>query len=159
MKALPALAAAAAAVLAGCGTAARPSAGSTSPAASARPTCHQQYETWKVRPVLLTAKKNLAADQKALNAAVSSSDMLKLGEAFKALGKVGTVMAANPMPACADPKGYWVSMGDALVAGADNAKAGGSGLAGLLIAEVPLKTLSGIEGKLSAELKANAGVS
>jgi hypothetical protein len=162
VRAGPATVLAAVAVLAGCGTTVTPSAGGTSAASShtsAPPTCHQQYETWKVRPVLLAAKKNLAADQKALSAAVSSSDVLKMGEVFRALGKVGTVMAANPMPACADPKGYWVAMGDALVAGADNAKAGGSGLGGLLLAEVPLKTLAGLESKLSAELKADAGVS
>jgi hypothetical protein len=154
--------ASAAGLAAGCGTTAAPPAAGGSPAAgqsSAPASCHEQYETWKVRPVLLAAKKNLVADQKALNAAAASSDILKLGAAFRALGKVGAVMAANPMPACADPKGYWVAMGDAIVAGADNAKAGGSGLAGLLLAEVPLKKVAGLEGKLSAELKANAGVS
>jgi hypothetical protein len=50
-------------------------------------------------------------------------------------------------------------MGDALVAGADNAKAGGSGLGGLLLAEVPVKKVPGLESKVSAELKANADVS
>jgi hypothetical protein len=162
MKRLAGLAAAATVVLAGCGTTGTPAASTSAAAAahtSAPPTCHQQYETWKIKPVLLAAKKKLAADQTALNAAVASSDMLKLAQAIKALGQVGAVMAANPMPACADPKGYWVAMDDAMVAGADNAKAGGSGLGGLLLAEVPLKTLKGMESKLPAELKANAGVS
>ena len=50
-------------------------------------------------------------------------------------------------------------MGNALVAASDNEKADGSGLGGLMLAEVPLKTVAGLEHKLAAELKTNAGIS
>ena len=163
MKSLAVLTAAAAvAMLAGCGTTTTTPAISATGGAAATHTsaplsCKQQYKTWKYGPARAIVKQQLGPALKAVTAAGSVQDLLKMQAALKRTGRVAAELAAYPIPRCADPKGYWPRMLALLQAGGDNASTSG-GLAGLLAAMGPLQSVKGIEAKLGAELKKNAGV-
>ncbi|MGH3171342.1 MAG: hypothetical protein ACRDN0_36460 [Trebonia sp.] len=62
------------------------------------------------------------------------------------------VLRRYPMPACADPHGYWKAVLARIKAAGDNAGTN-SGLFGLLVAEAPLRGVPALENKLDAELK------
>lgn len=114
-------------------------------------TCAQQYAAWKGGPGAAGAKA-IEADASALSTAGNTSDIKDMDTA---LGKIGTDAAADeayPMPACADPAGYWPQALAEMKAAGDNASVT-PGLGGLLTAEAPLKPLPGIEDKLKAELE------
>jgi hypothetical protein len=95
----------------------------------------QQYTAWKYGPARPVGKKLTTA----LNAIQAGRD--------------ADALRRYPMPARADPHGYWDKSLARIKAAGDNA-ASGSGLGGLLMAEAPLKDVPGIEAKLEAELKA-----
>jgi hypothetical protein len=76
---------------------------------------------------------------------------------LKAVGADAAAMLAYPMPECADPAGYWPQCLNLMKAAGDNAGTA-TGLAALILAEVPLRQLPGIQAKLSAELKKTADV-
>lgn len=149
MKLMPlAVAAIAAAMsLAACGH----SAG-TSSAAAAKPTCHQQYETWGHSPAAVKLKTAL----KGVQSAGAAQDILKLKSSLEAVGAAASAMQSDPVPRCADPKGYYALILSRLVAAGDNARSA-SGFTGVLLAVAPLKTLSGIRSKVTAELNQTVG--
>lgn len=125
--------------------------------AAARPlTCKQQYAAWKTGPAHAQAM-TLKADGKALDAAGSSEDIKMILSSLKTIGADATALQAYPMPACADPKGYWPQVLADMKAAGDNAD-GASGLGGLLLAEAPLKKVQPLETKLNAELAKTAGI-
>ncbi len=162
MRALAGLAVAGTvALLAGCGTTATPAAGGTRSAAathtSAPPSCHQQYKAWQNGPARTLGKQIVPALKK-VQAEASTEDIPLLNKALKDSGNIARQLKAYPMPACADPAGYWTQMLGYLQAAGDNASTS-SGLAGLLTAMAPLQKVQGVENKLGAELKKNAGVS
>jgi hypothetical protein len=139
--------------LAACG--ARPAA-PAAPAAAVRtaaapPSCRQQYGIWKQGPARALVGNLDAADGRARSAA-AAEDIPVLSAALKAAGAAAAALAAYPMPACADPRGYWGAMLARIRAAGDNAGSS-SGLSGLLLAEAPLQAVPGLEAKLTAELK------
>lgn len=116
-------------------------------------TCAQQYAAWKNGPAHAVAKK-LTDDVKKLTSA--GQDIVVMTAALKAMGADAKQLQAWPMPACADPAGYWKQYLQAITAAGDNAGSA-SGLGGILLAEVPLKQTTALQSKLDAEL-AKAGV-
>lgn len=124
----------------------------TGSAGAAQPlTCKQRYDAWKTGPARSQAEQ-LTADLKKVSAAGSAEDIRALTSTLKTAGADATTLEQNPMPACADPGGYWEQMLARIKAAGDNAGSA-SGLGGILLAEAPLKQVPGLEQKLSAELK------
>lgn len=148
---------AAAVVLAAGGTAAYKLAGNTgSPPAAARPaSCKQQYASWKTGSARADGKQ-LTADLAKVTKASDSEDIPELTSALKTAGADAGALQAYPMPACADPAGYWGQILSRLKAAGDNAGVS-SGLGSLLAAEAPLQSVPGLESKLTAELKRTTG--
>ena len=77
--------------------------------------------------------------------------------ALAKLGNDAAQLEKYPMPACADPAGYWTQMLGDLKAAGDNAGAT-SGLGGLLTAMAPAEKVKPLETELQAELARTAGV-
>ena len=125
--------------------------GTGSPSAAKPPACQQQYNAWKTGPARAQAKQ-LITDFNKVTAAASAEDITALTSALEAAGPDAAALEQYPMPACADPGGYWEQMLARIKAAGDNAGSA-SGLGGILLAEAPLKQVPGIEQKLSAELK------
>ncbi len=73
--------------------------------------------------------------------------------ALKTAGAEAAILSRYPMPACADPRGYWNAMLARIRAAGDNAGSA-DGLAGLILALAPLKAVPDLQSKLGAELKA-----
>jgi hypothetical protein len=113
-------------------------------------TCAQQYAAWK-SGVGAGEASAIEADSNALTAAGKASDVKKMDEALATLGTDAATDKSHPMPACADPAGYWPQILSALQAAGDNASVT-PGLGGLLTAEAPLKPVTGLESKLHDEL-------
>jgi hypothetical protein len=137
-------------IAAGCGVYWLHSRGDIGPA----PTCAQQYAGWK-NGSADAAKAQ--ADARALSAAGNSEDIADMVAALEAIGGDAASLQADPMPACADPAGYWPQVLSELKAAGDNAGTT-SGLGALLLAAAPLKQLPATQAKLSAELARTAGV-
>jgi hypothetical protein len=139
-------------VIAGGGAAYALAGHGTGSASAAKPlTCKQQYDAWKTGPARAQGKQ-IVADLSKITAAASAEDITALTSALKTAGDDATTLEQYPMPACADPGGYWVQMLARIKASGDNA-ASASGLSALILAEVPLKEVPGLEAKLTAELK------
>lgn len=119
-------------------------------------TCAQQYANWKTGPANAPGKQ-LEAAAAGISAAGKSEDIAVMDSDLKALGADAATLQAYPMPACADPAGYWSQYLGAMKAAGDNAGTA-SGLGGLLLAEAPLKQVPAIQSKLTAELAQTAGV-
>ena len=124
----------------------------TGSASAAKPlTCKQRYDAWKTGPARAQGKQ-LVADLSKVSAAGSAEDITAMTSTLKTAGTDATTLEQYPMPACADPHGYWVQMLARVKAAGDNA-ASASGLSALILAEAPLQQVSGLETKLTAELK------
>lgn len=141
-----------------CGTqsapvAAAPPAPARAAATSAPRTCAQQYAVWKKGPAVAPGKK-LTAAIAAFQSVGATDDIPETLKAIEAAGTEAARLAQYPMPACADPHGYWTAMLIRVKAAGDNAGSS-SGVAGLLATEAPLQAVSGLETKLDAELKKN----
>jgi hypothetical protein len=148
-RALPALAAAVS--LTACAAQTTASSAPTSAAPATPASCHQQYKAWKTGPAKAEAKK-LAGALKSVQSAGASDDLVLIESGLKRSGRIAHQLQALPMPACADPKGYWKrSLADIRASG-DNAGTA-SGLMGLIAAEVPLKKVPPLTTKLGAEIK------
>jgi len=125
--------------------------------AAAKPlTCAQQYANWKNGPAQARGRQ-LANDASALSTAGKNQDIAEMDADLKAIGADAAALEAYPMPQCADPAGYWAQYLTAVKAAGDNAGTA-SGLGGLLLAEAPLKNVSAIQSKLTAELAKTAAV-
>lgn len=147
------LAAAAVLALAGCGTGAT---GSSAAHSSAPLTCAQQFRTWLNGPAS-TLGKRIRPDLDKVVAAAKLEDIPEMTSGLKTTGALARKLAAYPMPACADPAGYWTQLLGFLEAAGDNAGTS-SGLGGLLLGLVPLARIPAVEKDLQAELARNAGV-
>lgn len=147
---------------AGCGTAAPSSAPPAAPARSASSaavtaeSCRQQYETWKHRSASAALARVKAADRQ-LIAAGNSDDLPAMTSGLARIGRAARVLRAHPVPRCADPHGYYARFTALLIAAGDNARSSGGSLGGLILAEVPLKQVPGVEKKLNAELNRTVG--
>jgi hypothetical protein len=124
----------------------------TSGVSLAKPlTCNQQYDAWKTGPAD-TPDKQLDADLSQISTAGNDEDITAQTSALKTAGADAAVLERYPMPACADPGGYWMQTLAHIKAAGDNAGRPSSH-AGLVLAEAPLKEVPGLEQKLTAELK------
>jgi hypothetical protein len=141
--------------LAGCAQAAAPAAPAMHKSTvAAAPSCRQQYETWKT-----SATPNVKKMEAALKRVVSASsaeDIPATTRALRRAGRAPTAVAADPMPKCADPKGYYPQFLARITAAGDNAGSA-SGMGALMVAEVPLQGVQKIENKLSTELGKTVG--
>jgi hypothetical protein len=117
----------------------------TGTAASAAPVnCHQQYSAWANGQ-----GKGLIADLSAVSSAATAGDAHVLTVALKNAKPAVARAAHHPMPACADPKGYW-----SVLLMHVNAAAAGKGSA--KSARAAMQGVPEIEHKLVAELKRTA---
>jgi hypothetical protein len=117
-----------------------------------RLTCQQQYDNWRNGPAKGVAQ-GFKGDSAALTSAGNSEDIPAMGAALKKLGDDAAALEAYPMPACADPHGYYPQMLADFKAAGDNAGTN-SGLGGLMLAMGPAKKAETLTGKIDAELKA-----
>jgi|GEM_PF-3089816 len=160
MKPLTVLAAAAGtvAVLAGCtansGTSAAQSGTSASPAATATPShgtasiaCPKRYTTWKNGP-----GKEVVAAVDAVVVASRNGDIQAQQAALKKAAPAVDAATSNPMPACADPKGYWSALMLHVNAAAQSLKSG----SGTDSVKVALHDVPKIDRQLNAEVKRTA---
>jgi hypothetical protein len=151
--ALAAAAAGAVVALAACSHGARTSAGpASSPAGTRSPTqvsCSQRYDAWRHGP----AKKLIAAIG-AVDAAGKAHDLPARKAAVRKAGRMVAGADRNPIPACADPRGYWTALLMHVNAAAASASPG-SGRAAIGLA---LKGVSTLRRELTAELQRIARV-
>lgn len=150
--ALAAAAAGAVVALAACSHSATTSAGpATSPTVTPSPTqvnCSQRYDAWRHGP----AKKLIAAID-AVDAAGKAHDLPARKAAVKKAGRMIAGAVRHPIPACADPRGYWTALLMHVNAAAGSASSG-PGRASITLA---LKGVSTLKRELSAELRHTAG--
>ena len=144
-----ALAVAGAAVvgLSACSHAAAPTAASASHGTATPITpvsCRQQYATWQHGE-----GKGLMAALDAVSAAGTAGDTQVLTVALKNARPAVARAARHPMPACADPRGYW----DVLLMHVNAAAATGSSASSVRAA---MTGVPKIEHELTAELKTTA---
>lgn len=160
MKPLALLAAVGAvAILAACSQTSRTSATQTSPAKQTSPAnvtrppalvnCPQLYDNWKNG----AAKKTIAAVN-AVASAISANDISAEIAAVKKAAPAVDTAASHPIPACADPKGYW----DALLLHVNAAVGSVKSATGRASIMVALKGVPQLEHELSAEVKRTAQV-
>jgi hypothetical protein len=120
-------------------------------ASAASPGCLVQYRLWASGPAhaagdsLTAALNNLAAASAASDIATTSASLKRAGTAAKALEHY-------PIPACADPKGYWHAVLLRIEAAADSAGTS-TGPGTLTIAQGVMKQMPTLERKLATELQ------
>ena len=142
-----ALAAAGAAVvgLAACSHSAAPTAASASHRAVTPPvSCSQQYATWKHGH-----GKGLIAALSAVSSAGTAGDNHALAAALKKAEPAVATGARHPLPACADPRGYW----DVLLMHVNAAVASKNSASSVRAA---MKDVPKLEDRLITELKSTA---
>lgn len=128
-------------------SAASPSAASHS---AAPVDCPAQYDAWRHGP----AKKAIAAIH-AVDSASKAKSASARTAAVKKAGPAVVKAARYPIPACADPQGYWTALLMHV-----NAAAGSVGSAsGRASVALALKGISTLDRRLSAELKRTTGLS
>lgn len=115
-------------------------------------TCQQQYDNWRNGPAKGVGQ-GLKGDGAALTKAGNSEDIPAINAALKKLGDDAAALEAYPMPACADPHGYYPQMLADFKAAGDNAGTS-SGLGGLMLAMEPAKKAETLSSNIDAELKA-----
>jgi hypothetical protein len=117
-------------------------------------TCAQQYTTWE-NGAGTAESAAMRAEGNALRAAGKANNIKAVDTALERMGSYAAADETHPMPACADPAGFWPQVLSAMRTAGDNASVT-PGRAGLVIAEAPLKPVAGIEVKLNAELERTA---
>jgi hypothetical protein len=151
-----------AALVAGCGNNGVTPAGTTAsiatgPIAAAPPSCHQQYENWRLHSGQLTYVDKISADLAKLQTDSTAEDIPKTRADMVAAGGDARSLSAYKMPACADPAGYYPKWLAALGAVGDNAKSA-TGLGSLVLAMAPLKQVETLTTRLAGELHRTAGM-
>jgi hypothetical protein len=105
-------AAAAVALLAGCGTSSTTGTGNsqaTSATSAPAAPCHAQFEAWK-RGSPRTAAEAMVVQLRGVQATGSAADIPRLLAAIKRAGHAAAATAAYPVPRCADPHGYYAAI-------------------------------------------------
>lgn len=157
--AAPANATASPAALSGPASSAGPSASPGSPAQAAATggspaaamhsamaaTCKQRYDTWQQGP-----GKDLVTALNAVNAAETAGNAQALTAALKQTAPVVTEVTRNPLPSCADPKGYWEVLLMHVTAGTRSGASPST-------LQATMKGLPTITNELTAELKLTSG--
>jgi hypothetical protein len=133
------------------GGSAAPAASGGGVAAPPSPSFMPQYRVWSSGPAH-AAGENLTAALNILQAASSASDIGATSAALKRAGVAARTLAQSPIPACADPGGYWRAVLVGIQDAADNAGTS-QGQEALTAAGVALKRMPVLERKLAAELR------
>lgn len=137
-----AVASAAVAGLTACSHPAAPAAGRGSHKAVSVPvSCTQRYHSWEHGQ-----GKGITAALHAVSSAESAGGTHVLTAALKKARRAVAVATRHPMPACADPRGYW----DVLLMHVNAAEASTGSAPS---ARAAMKDVPAIEGRLSDELK------
>ena len=132
----------------GAATSAAPTSAATVTRSAAPVNCPAQYHAWRRGP-----GRQLVTAIGAVGSASTAKDVPARTAALKKAGAMIARAARYPMPACADPQGFWT----ALVMHV-NAAAGSTGPAsGRKSITRALKGVSALQRELSAELKRTAG--
>lgn len=107
-------------------------------------TCKQRYDTWQQGP-----GKGLIAALNAVGAAETAGNAQALTATLKQAAPAVTKAARNPLPSCADPKGYW----EVLLMHVN------AGVASKAPSSLPatMKGVPAITNELNAELKRTSG--
>ena len=122
-------------------------------AAAAHPaSCITQYRAWQHSPARAEAT-TFVADMSKVQDAANLQDIPQIAAMMKRAGADATALQAYPMPACADPAGYWHQMLASVRAATDNANMGGGSLGALALAEGPGRKAETLIGKLGTELQ------
>jgi hypothetical protein len=137
-------------VAAGCGGHATVPGRRTAVPAARPVSCRQQYQTWKRGPAPVQLS-TLAATLKTIRAAGGSGDVSGMAAAMKQLMPAALILADDAMPHCADPAGLYAEYVTTIYAAGYKARSA-KGLSGLLKAAVPLKGLTNLESRLTAEV-------
>ncbi len=111
--------------------------------------CRQQYNAWKVGPA-----DTIVAELNSVDAAVTAKDLAALTAAMKKAGPAAVRAAHDPMPACADPQGYWMTLMMHVNAAAASSGTGSARASTMLSV---LKNVPTVNSELNAELKRTTG--
>jgi hypothetical protein len=111
--------------------------------------CPRKYDAWMRGPA-----KKLVATLNAVGSPSTGQDRTAQTAALKKAKLAVASAARNPIPSCADPKGYWTALLMHVNAAAGSANSA-SGRASITLA---LKGVPELESELSAELTRTAGV-
>ncbi len=103
--------------------------------------CSQRYHTWEQRQ-----GKGLIATLDTVSSTVAAGDTQKLTSALKKAKPAVALAARRPIPACADPMGYWNVLLMHVNAGAASTSSKSS-------MRAAMKDVPQIAGKLAAELQ------
>ena len=125
--------------------AAAPASQGTTSAARTPVSCSQQYHTWKHGQ-----GQGLIAAVHAVSVAGTAGDPQALTVALKKAGPVVAKATHYPIPACADPRGYWDVLLMHVNAAVDSRHSPSS-------ARAAMKGVSKIEHELTAEVKSTSG--
>jgi hypothetical protein len=138
--------------LAACSSHASPAAAPAHRVVDNRPAvlvnCPKEYDTWSHGPA-----STLVGALKAVVSANTAGDTSALETALKQAGPAVAKAGRYPIPACADPKGYWVALLMHVNAAAST-QGSGSHAAAITPA---MKGVLKLDRELKAELKATAG--
>ncbi len=151
-------AALAVAVLAGCGSGGSSAPAASAPAASATAAtlaCKHSYQQWKTGPAEAAVRQLLSA-LKALQAAGSARSVSAAKAAVKKAGQAAARLASFPVPACADPHGYFPAILARVRAAAGSADTA-NGLTAMVQALAPLTAVPALEAKFTAEVNRATG--
>jgi hypothetical protein len=140
--ALAAVGAAAAVGLTACSHPAAPAAVPASPTVRhTLASCHQQYATWRQGP-----GKGILAALHTVSVASSAGDAHVLTVTLEKARPTVARATRHPVPACADPRGYWSVLLMHLTAAAASSSSAAD-------ARAAMKNVPQIERKLTAEVK------
>jgi hypothetical protein len=141
---IPAVAVVAAAGLTACSHTAAPAAAPASHRSVRVPvSCSQQYNTWNHGQ-----GKGLIAALDAVSSAETAGDTRALTVTLKKTRPAVSRAARHPVPACADPRGYWDVLMMHVTAAAANTGSASS-------VRAAMKGVPNIEHQLTAELKSS----
>jgi hypothetical protein len=110
--------------------------------------CPLEYASWIRGP----ARQFVPAIE-AVDSSAAASSITARAAALKTAGSAVRAAAKYPIPACADPRGYWVAV--VMHVNAAEASPNGAGSTAVMTA---LKGVQGLTRELEAELKRTAGV-
>jgi hypothetical protein len=148
--ALSAVAAGAVIALAACSSQSPPAAGSVHHVSDTHRAvlvnCPKEYNAWKQGPA-----KRLVGALNAVGSASTAGDRSALAKALRRATPAVDMASRYPIPACADPKGYWTVLLMHVNAAESTGTPGSASVA------FALKGLPKIERQLTAELKSTVG--
>ena len=128
------------------------SAGTTAGARAS--SCHPQFTAWQNGPAK-SLGEDVALVVSQVQAAANAQNGPTLRGTLQQAGQLESKLHAYPMPACADPAGYWGRVLSFLKAAGDSASTA-KDLDALLAAATSVEKIPGLEAQLAAEVASTA---